>query len=151
MSTTEMENLTKTSLLCLTWHSFNVEFILLGGFTSRPGFVASWSPCSLGGHAEMTLVQPGNVCGSPGAESLPLTVTPASLVQLALGFADKAGPELASQVHLERRARIKKGQRMQADRPHNSEFCHKKPKLPTKEDIIVMNWAFLFFPWLLLH
>lgn len=37
------------------------------------------------------------------------------------------------------------GQRMQADRPHNSEFCHKKPKLPTKEDIIVMNWAFPFF------
>lgn len=93
----------------------------------------------------MKLVQPGNVCGSPGAESLPLTITPALLVQLALGFADKAGLELTSQVHLERRARTNKGQRMQADRPHNSEFCHKKPKLPTKEDIIVMNWAFLFF------
>lgn len=106
----------------------------------------------LGGHAEMKLVQPGNVCGLSGAKSLPLIITPALLVQLALGFADKAGPELASQVHLVRRARTNKGQRMQANRPHNSEFCHKKPNLPTKEDIIVMNWAFLFFfPLLLLH
>lgn len=40
----------------------------------------------LGGHAKMKLVQSDNTRDLPGAKSLPLTVTPALPVQLALEF-----------------------------------------------------------------